>query len=41
MLAAIIAANGCTNKEGDSDLDIITPTDTTQGKNYNKTVPKG
>jgi hypothetical protein len=39
VLAAMIAANGCTNKEGDSDLDIITPTDSTQSKDHQHQIP--
>ncbi|MEX0289662.1 MAG: hypothetical protein AB3N14_11185 [Flavobacteriaceae bacterium] len=30
VLTAIITAMGCTNKEGGSDLDVITPADSTQ-----------
>lgn len=40
VIAAIVAAGGCTNKEGDSDLDIITPIDSTQGKVYTKELPE-
>jgi len=40
LLAAIVVANGCTNKEGGSDLDIITPTDSTQGKLNTKELPR-
>ncbi|MBT8184452.1 MAG: hypothetical protein KJN76_06410 [Eudoraea sp.] len=41
VLFAIIVANGCTNKEGDSDLDIITPADSTQSKVYKQEIPGG
>ncbi|MCW5516835.1 hypothetical protein [Muriicola sp. Z0-33] len=40
VLAALVAINGCTNNEGDSDLDIITPVDSTQGKLQTKELPK-
>lgn len=40
MLAVLAAVNGCTNNEGDSDLDIITPADSTQGKYHIKELSK-
>jgi hypothetical protein len=38
IFVAIIAMGACTNKEGDTDLDIITPVDSTQGKAPNEVL---
>ena len=40
VLTVSITAMGCTNKEGDSDLDIITPTDSTQSNVPAKSIPE-
>jgi hypothetical protein len=39
LAISFLAINGCTNDEGNHDIDIITPVDTTQGLNKIKDIP--
>ncbi|HMB64728.1 MAG TPA: hypothetical protein VKN36_16730 [Eudoraea sp.] len=41
FLTAIIAMSACTNKEGDADLDVITPNDSTQSGIEMNQFPEG
>ncbi len=40
VIIAIISLWACTNSEGDSDIDIITPTDSLQGSVEVREMPQ-
>ncbi|MEZ2415135.1 hypothetical protein ACA086_09225 [Muriicola sp. E247] len=40
VILAIICTWSCTNEEGESDIDILTPNDSTQSSYESREIPK-